>query len=51
MLDPNRHLAKSVNHNLYVKRDHLEMWFKNVLIQLTMLNKDRHTAKSITLKN
>jgi hypothetical protein len=41
ILDPTRQVAKTLNHNMYLKC---------VLIQLTMLNKDRHTAKSITFK-
>jgi hypothetical protein len=36
---------------MYAERDHLEMYFKNVLIQLSMSNEDRHTAKLITLNN
>jgi hypothetical protein len=50
MLDPTRHIAKTLNHNMYVKRDHLKMYFKNILIQLTMFNKDRHTVKSMMSK-
>ena len=43
-------LPQTLNHNMYVERDHLNMCFKNVLIQLTVFNKDRHMAKSITFK-
>jgi hypothetical protein len=35
---------------MYVERDHLKCDFKIELIQLAVFNKDRHMAKSITLK-
>ena len=35
---------------MYVERDHLKRYIKNVLIQLTVFNKDRHTAKTKTLR-
>jgi hypothetical protein len=40
-------LAKTLNHNMFVERDHVIMFFKIVLIQLTKFNKDRHSAKSM----
>jgi hypothetical protein len=43
-------MPKTLNHNMYVERDHLKMYFYNVLIQLAGVNKNRHMAKSITLK-
>jgi hypothetical protein len=43
-------LPQILNHNIYAKRHHLKMRFENVLVQIPMLNKDRHLAKSIGFK-
>jgi hypothetical protein len=43
-------LPKTLNPNMYVERDHLKMFFSNALIQLTLFDKDRHTATAINLK-
>ncbi len=50
MLDSTRHVAKALNHNMHVERDHPHIYFKNVMDQLTMFNNDRNTAKSRTFK-
>jgi hypothetical protein len=34
-------LPKTLNHNIFVERDHLKMYFKNVLIQLIVFKKDQ----------
>jgi hypothetical protein len=53
MLNPTKHvvLSQTLNHNIFVERDHLKMRFKNVLNQLSAHNKDRQKAKSIAFKN
>ena len=44
-------LPQTLNHNLYVEREQSKnVILKNVLIQLTMFNKDRHMANFETLK-
>jgi hypothetical protein len=43
-------LPQIYNQNIFVEPDHLKMYFTNVLILLTVFNKDRQTAKSITFK-
>jgi hypothetical protein len=40
-------LPKTLNHNMYMERDHLKIYQENIFIQLT----DRHMAKSGTFKN
>jgi hypothetical protein len=51
MLDPARHVAKNPKPQyVYGEGPSKNGIFKIILIQLIMFNKDRHTAKSISLK-
>jgi hypothetical protein len=43
-------LEQTLNQNMRKESDHLKYDLKNALIQLTLFNKDRHMAKSITFK-
>jgi hypothetical protein len=36
---------------MYVERNHLKIYFQNILIQLTVFNKNRQMAKSKIFKN
>jgi hypothetical protein len=38
---------QTLNYNMYEERDHLKCDLKCILIQLTIINKERHMAKSI----
>jgi hypothetical protein len=45
MMDPTK-ITQTLNHNVYVERDHLKMWFLKYIDLNYHFNKDMHMPKT-----